>query len=407
MKKWLIFCLNKIAQDITKRHLEAAKGGTNKDIESIKKRISFINLDEIKEKNNKLLISERKEKKSILRGYPTSVGLATDMMCNIKCFMCQHARLEDTELKSRPAIKEKYLIRFAEQVFPTAKTVALTTAGEPLMSRNFDIELELAEIYKARVEILTNGTLLNVRKHRFKRLVKNSCYVCFSFDSPVKKTYESIRIGADFNQVVENMRLFQKYRYELDEKERPVFNIAMVLMKRNLNEVLQMVKFAKEIGADGLILTPLLITTKEVEAESLDNCKEEFNNVLLSSVELAKKIQLTLQIPPLFAVTSKGQTDETHIDNPQLIRGKRKISRCPFLWERVFIDNRANIVPCCEPSHPMVGSLKDDDFEEIWNGKIYQRMRGTFNGEGFHQLCKDCIEYKYLAKYDSVSKDEF
>lgn len=357
---------------------------------------SFIELDKLKKKNAILLQYDKEKKRSILRAYPIFVGLGTDVACNLRCVMCIRQTKSETEVKSGPIIEEKYLIKFVEQVFPTAKILQLNTAGEPLMSRTFDLELELAEKYSVKLELITNGTLLNIKNARFKKLVENSHLICFSFDSPVKETYESIRIGADFDQAVENMRLFQKYRNQLPKTKRPAFNIVMVLMKRNLQEVFQMLKFAKEIGADSLGISHLYVHTKDMEIESLDNCKEEVNEMLLSAVQLAKEIQINLVIPPLYEIEPMALPIEKFSAGFHKSKFKKIIQRCSFLWERVYIDGNANIIPCCEPSHPVVGSIKDNNFEEIWNGRLYQVMRNTFTGEGFYPLCKKCAEEGYL-----------
>ncbi len=93
------------------------------------------------------------------------------------------------------------------------------------MSKHIELEMELAEKYGLKLDVITNGTLLNIKKGRLQKLARNAKAVQFSFDSPIKKTYESIRLGlgADFDQVVENMCLFQKYPNELDIEDRPSF----------------------------------------------------------------------------------------------------------------------------------------------------------------------------------------
>jgi MoaA/NifB/PqqE/SkfB family radical SAM enzyme len=58
-----------------------------------------------------------------------------------------------------------------------------------------------------QVCILTNGTILDDRiKETLERI---NCWIHVSIDSIDKKTYESIRKGASFDQVMENCRWFQ------------------------------------------------------------------------------------------------------------------------------------------------------------------------------------------------------
>lgn len=339
---------------------------------------------EIKEENARLLEQDRKENRRILRAYPTLVTLTTDIRCNLKCIMCHLRGIRDDELLKIHPLEEEYLIKFASQVFPTAQILRLNTAGEPLLSRTLELELELALKYGLKLQLFTNGTLLSHKKGIWERIVKNSCFVLYSFDSPVKETYESIRPGADYFLVLQNMHLFQRYRNNLSNAERPMFIIHMVVMRRNLSEVNQMISFAKHIGADALYLCRIIIFTEETEGESLDNCKEEFNRTMLEAQKLANSLGLYVRIPPLYA-------EQTEPPDGKILR------RCNFIWEEVLLDYNANIWPCCSPSRPVVGSIKDNDFKEIWNGEVYQLMRRTFT-EGYpYKLCQDCAEHGYLT----------
>jgi hypothetical protein len=63
----------------------------------------------------------------------------------------------------------------------------------------------------------------------------------------------------------------------------------------------------------------------------------------------------------------------------------------------VYIDAAANIFVCCEPSHPVAGNIKNNDFQDIWNGTIYQTMRRTFTGGPMHKLCDKCSNGGYLS----------
>lgn len=358
-------------------------------------------LKKLKEKNKQLLEQDINEKRYLLRAYPPFVGLATDARCHLRCIMCIQRRGDYKELFNSPTIEEKYLIKFAEQVFPTAEILQLNTAGEPLMSRHFDLELELSEKYQVKLDVITNGTLLNSKKERLQEICRNAKSISFSFDSPIKETYESIRINADFDQVVENMRLYHKYRNQLTLKERPSFCITMVLMKRNLDELLHMVRFAKDIGADHLSVSRMIVHTKEMEDESLDIYKQKVNHLLSEAKELAKNINLSISIPPLYEINSEPEVKERNVDTLQNQNTEKSLKSCPFLWERVYIDAGANILVCCEPSHPIAGSIKNNDFQDIWNNLIYQKMRRTFTGGPPYEPCFKCNfhkEHGYIFK---------
>jgi len=353
----------------------------------------------LKEKNKVLLAEDIREKRHVLRAYPPFIGLGTDSRCNLRCIMCVQ-RLEDRKtLMDAPTIEEKYFIKFAEEVFPTAETLQLNTAGEPLMSRNFDLELEMAAKFQVQLDVITNGLLLNSKKGQLQQLCNNAKAIQFSFDSPVLDTYESIRVGSDFKKVVENMRLLQKYRAELPAVNRPFFGINMVVMKRNLSELQEMVRFAKDIGVDHLGFASIHIHSEAMEEESLVPVKQEVNRSLLAAKALADSLGVKITIPPLDSFLPEVAVGQVGNSIPSRTpEVEPEINRCPFLWNRTYLDNEANVFVCCEPSHPVAGSIQDQDFKAIWNGEIYEKMRRTFTGGPPDKYCERCARVGYLSK---------
>ncbi|HNX81365.1 MAG TPA: radical SAM protein [Candidatus Omnitrophota bacterium] len=323
-----------------------------------------------KEKNAQLLADDIKEKRSIVRALPTDIALITDPLCNLRCIMCTQGPLNEKCAQALPYIEEKHLIRFAEEVFPTAQALYLNNAGEPLLSRNLDLEVELAERYGVMLKVITNGTVFNPCAARVQRIIKNASSVIFSFDSPSKKIYESIRVGANFKEVKRHMRLFNQYRKKLPAQNRPLFGITMILMKRNAHEVLPMIRFAKEIGADFLTLKNLIPIVPTIKPESLSGDTEK-NFMLISAAKLSKKLNLRLLLPALFD-TNAGM--------------------CAFPWKYAYIDDTCNIHACCAIKRPIPGNIRTSDFKSIWNNPIYIRLRQTFTGGRPHPYCAACIK---------------
>ena len=358
-------------------------------------RTSKVRYRTLKDENKALLAEDIRERRYTLRAYPSFVGLGTDLRCNLKCIMCIQ-RLEDRKtLLEFPAIGERDLIQFAKEVFPTAETLQLNTGGEPLMSRNVDLEIDLAEEYCVHLDVITNGLLLNSKQGRLQKLCRNSRSISFSLDSPVQRTYESIRIGSDFKRVVENMGLLQKYRHEMSPSERPFFGINMVVMRRNLGEVLPMVRFARDIGADHLGLARVYVHSNDMADEALEPLQQKFNQVLLEATELAATLGIQITVPPPHQCDSRlGPRQERDAIPTQPERGSKW---CPFLWKRTYLDNLANVFVCCEPSHPIAGNIREKSFQDIWNGENYVRMRQTFTGGPAYRQCDECAEGGYLS----------
>lgn len=340
----------------------------------------------LKQLNASMVADDMRERRSVALGLPISVGLLTGEACNLRCIMCIQRQNEKVRGKQFiPVLDEKTLIRFAEQVFPTAQYLALNTGGEPILSPTIDLELQLAEEYGVKLEIITNGTLLHKKKDHIKRIANNSCIVSFSFDSPVKKTYSSIRVGGCFEDVVNNMRLFHAARKKLPRHQWPQFSITMVVMRRNMHEMPRMIEFAHTIGADTVNFPFLDVYMDELKEESIEGMDEEIFRIFAIVKTLAGQYNINLGVPADYN-SEVPVKQEAICYNPT----------CGFLWRRTYIDNLGKIVTCWAPMHPVMGDLKKDDFQTIWNGQEYQSRRMTFCGGLEHPECSLCCAQGYL-----------
>ncbi|MFZ5906091.1 MAG: SPASM domain-containing protein [Nitrospirota bacterium] len=71
-------------------------------------------------------------------------------------------------------------------------------------------------------------------------------------------------------------------------------------------------------------------------------------------------------------------------------RLKKKEPICTLPWTKVWIEEGTKIRNCCYQTNS-VGDLSVNSFQEIWNGKIQQDVRGYLLRGKFHPICK-CIE---------------
>ncbi len=68
---------------------------------------------------------------------------------------------------------------------------------------------------------------------------------------------------------------------------------------------------------------------------------------------------------------------------------------CDMPWRRVFVGLNGEVFPCCAPDRPILGNAFEQEFEDIWNGPEYQRLRvGLYTGE-LTDYCRKC---PYLQK---------
>lgn len=315
---------------------------------------------------------------------PHRLTIATTHKCNLRCPLCitQNPPRPRTE---HPCMEDALFRKIVEECFPHVEIVHLTENGEPLMAGNLEATIEAAERYNVKLDITTNGTLWD-DEALVKRLIPVLNGAHFSIDAPTKKTFESIRVGADFGQVIDNMKLYNRLRRAHRGEHLPRFTICAVLMRRNIEELPELVELAKELGAESLATQHVKIYQEKHREESLLFHKELANERLGAARARAKELDFRVSLPPLyrFVAGGEGAASEPH-------PGERAAS-CAYLWREFMILIDGNVFPCCNshPRKPIMGNVAETNFLGIWNNRIYRGMRvGLMRGNPY-ECCKHC-----------------
>jgi len=332
---------------------------------------------------NEALAEEEQQKHSpITRAMPTFMIMNMDNQCNLRCIMCIRRKYSEEDLNARSYDFEIFR-RVADEVFPYLRWVRLTTVGEPLMAQSFREQLKIAKKYSVKVDLVTNVTLLD--DDLINEILPVTDCLKVSIDGATKETYESIKVGAKFEQVIENIKRFNYFRREIQQDKRPRLALLYVLMRRNIEELPQFMKLAKELEAESISTTHVVIHQKKMKEESLVYHKELANYYMMVAQKKANELNLHLNIPPLFNTVYdvQGRRSKNNL--------KSEFKICPFLWKRAYIEWNGDVVPCCVPGHPVMGNVKEKSFGEIWNNELYQEMRKRLNTDNPFDCCKHCF----------------
>jgi radical SAM protein with 4Fe4S-binding SPASM domain len=243
----------------------------------------------------------------------------------------------------------------------------------------------MAERYNVRLDVTTNATLWSDAK-LIKSMLPTLNTVFFSIDAPTKRTFESIRAGADFEHVISNMRLFNRLRLDHRGKRRPRFVITSILMRKNIEELPELVELAKKLGADEIRTQHVKIFNEKFKLESLLFHKELANETFNKTISKAKKLNFNVSLPPLYK--TNGEAAETAGSPAPKITSRL----CPYLWREALITIEGNVLPCCNahPAVPIMGNLRKNSFLSIWNNDIYLAMRSSLSGGNPFECCKHC-----------------
>jgi MoaA/NifB/PqqE/SkfB family radical SAM enzyme len=336
----------------------------------------------LKAYNEALAEEEQQRHSPITRAMPTFMTMNMDNQCNLRCIMCTRRKYSEEDFNAC-SYDFKTFRKVADEVFPYLRWAQLTTAGEPLMAESFREQLKIAKKYSVKVDLVTNATLLDDDLINEILSVTNCLKV--SIDGATKETYESIRIGAKFEQVIENIGRFNYFRRKIQQDRRPRLVLLYVLMRRNIEEIPQFMKLAKELEAESVSATHVVIHQKKMKKESLVYHKELANYYMMVAQKKANELNLHLDIPPLFNTVYDVQSTRSNNN----LRSEFKI--CPFLWKGAYIEWNGDVAPCCIPGHPVMGNVGEKSFREIWNNELYQEMRRRLYIDNPFDCCKHCF----------------
>lgn len=279
--------------------------------------------------------------KFILENLPLHVDVEPTSLCNLRCPMCQSVRAKNAGSPEfeREGLMEMSLFRkviddISDGEGGGTQAIKLSCRGEPLLHPNL---VEMVRYAKQRnileVAFNTNGVLLT--KELSEQLLDAGLdCLFFSFDAATKETYEKIRIGAEYEPVLHNIRKFVSLR-NAKKAFGTMVRVGMVVTDVNQDETEAFLRLFEGI-AD---LINFNKESRDMTKISENTVRDERNGALLN------------------------------------IREHGFI--CSMPWQRLRVYWDGSIGLCCNDYWGAVSHLnvKEYSIEEIWKRLDIQRYR--------------------------------
>lgn len=310
--------------------------------------------------------------------------------CNLRCIMCGFSDPRARKIR-------KYDLPFwlfekiAREVFPSAKYLALSCLTEPLMTMDFHQRLDLLKTYTVPfTEIVTNGTLLT-ESIMIKMVDARVSRVAISLDGATPAIYESIRVGAKFDRVINNIKMFNAIKKE-KKSDLPSLRIDHVISRVNMNEFHSFLDLTESLEAraiDVRTISPFRnVKYREEEDESF------FRRMTAIKEELRQWTQKT-------GVEDVGYL-RCSAEEIQLKDESGRNMTCWRPWDTVAIHANGDVFPCMTWSRQGVGNISETSFEAVWNGSAFEAIRKEFEERKPGIDCLFCT----IRKKDAESEDD-
>jgi len=278
-------------------------------------------------------------KKYIAGDFPIHLDIESHTLCNLKCFMCFQSYDSPDYASIDMDLFKKVVNEGVQKGLCSVKT---QYRGEPLL------DSRMAEMVKyvkdgGVIEVMFNTNAQMLNKMIVIDLIKAGLdkIIC-SVDGCTKEVYESVRIGAKFETVLENIKNLQRLKKELDSKT-PIVRVQMVDTPRNHFQIDEYIKFWGEI-ADQVAIEDML----------------DYNTT----------------------------EDNTPMEN----------FACAQLWQRLLILADGDVLPCCRATRggneklAVLGNIKETSISEIWQSDKLNILRELHKKGESHKIrmCKLC-----------------
>lgn len=297
---------------------------------------------------------------------PLSIHFGATRKCNLKCLMC------NTRIMAKNKVEDMKYTTFCKLLnqIPhyTMRRITCEGPGEPLLNTDIIDIFAYAKKKGFITHTFTNATLLS--EVNTISLLKALDEITISMDGATKETYEKIRIGAKFEDVIKNIELL----VALKKKERaPTYlKINFTCNRLNYHEIPKMINLASQLGVNCLELSMLreILLWKPVEEykRRLDKLTCSFSNIE-NHIPQMHKIELIIDYPgPVFP-------------------------ECSWPFRACLISDNGFVTPCCVIPDPEIinfGNVFQEPLTKIWNNQRYREFRYKFIAGQPPEVCAKC-----------------
>lgn len=282
-----------------------------------------------------------KKGKTYLKSLPIRLWVELVSTCNLICVMCPNKDLPEND---RGFMDFEIFKKIVDEAKDFVSEINLYHRGESLLHPQIDEIIRYARQRGIYTKIHTNGTLLD--ESLINKLLCSGLHrLTFSYDAYDKETYEKIRVGANYDTVMRNI----KRLLEIKKERNSHINVSIELIafpnmkwreiKNKRNELLS--KF-KELPLNGIII------------RKIHNWGGYLN----------------------------------------IRKASNKYSTCPFPWNALVVLWNGIVLPCTQDffGDYKLGNVKNSTLKEIWNCEEMEKLRFLLSNGKYSEvkICSNC-----------------
>lgn len=274
--------------------------------------------------------------------YPLDLDIEVTSRCNLDCPMCWRTDRLQKDLFGPVEDMDLGLYRkiVDEAGEGGVAAIKLCLLGEPLMHPDI-VEIVRYAKESGVIDVIfnTNGVLLTEKMAR-DLLEAGIDGIFISFDSDERESYEKIRVGASFEEVVNNVANLYRLRNSSPRYGHVHIRVSKVIFPHEGQaEVERFIRFWQD------------------KADAVG-----FNTYM------------------------KPSESGSEVAGP--------CACCDMIWQRMSVMTNGDVLPCCSVNLPLylLGNLREQSIHELWHGERMTRLREAHLSGRFREIpmCATC-----------------
>lgn len=345
--------------------------------------------------------------------WPSYLILELTTRCNLRCLMCainQDPRIQ----KGGEWYGDLSLDAFdnLSKVMSKIKRIDLNGHGESLLSPHFLPVLEKVKQHGAYVGITTNALLMG--KEIVESIVRNKMdEIIVSIHAATAESYASISRGGKLDELIANLKALNAFKEKYNTM-LPAVRFNFVGMKGNIGELKGLIRLAVDLKVETITVLPLA-EYDSVSGEALQS--SDLAAYIPNALKTADECGVKLYVPKIYLDQiglvqqhePRGEKKRSPLRNkiksifkgllpkPKPHDGDTELIRdCTDPWDFFFVMQSGRIRPCCVIEENM-GNLSKQQFEEIWFGEKYHKLRNDILNNTPPPQCKTCINRPFTT----------
>jgi radical SAM protein with 4Fe4S-binding SPASM domain len=292
-------------------------------------------------------------------GVPISISIEPTTACNLRCPECPSGLRSFT--RETGNLKQDFFRQIIGELHDKIMFLTFYFQGEPYINPAFLDMVKYAHDKGIYTMTSSNAHFLNDENAR-KTIESGLDELIISVDGTTQEVYEQYRKEGSLAKVLEGAANIIKWKKQLNSKS-PKVVFQFLVVKPNEHQIPEVYELAKQIGVDEVRL-------KTAQIYDFKNG----NPLIPENTKYARYIK---------------QSDGTYRIKHELI------NQCWRLWHTAVITWDGWVVPCCfdKDAKYKMGLLKENSFQEIWQGEMYQFFRSQLlKSRSEIDICANCSE---------------